>query len=144
MAYQDIQATQVVDLPHEAGLGDFSAGKLAIAKLSARRSREWVRHVLTLLDEAVHQLQPSEEVAQGTILEATSLLRKQIDSEPAQELPDGAGVYWPGRRARCATILIVISQGRYSSRISARSLSAAKRTFPAPLSVPLGSHPTLS
>lgn len=100
MAYQDTQATQVVDLPHEAGLGDFSAGTLAIAKLSARRSREWVRHVLTLLDEAVHQLQPSEEVAQGTILEATSLLRKQIDSEPAQELPGGRLLAWQARKVR--------------------------------------------
>jgi AraC family transcriptional regulator len=102
MAYQDIQATHVVDLPHEAELGDFSAGKLDIAKLSARRSREWVRQVLTLLDEAVHQLQPSEEVAQGTILEATSLLRKQIDSEPAQERPDEGGrlLAWQARKVR--------------------------------------------
>jgi AraC family transcriptional regulator len=102
MAYQDIQATQVVDFPHEAGLGDFSAGKLAIAKLGARRSREWLCHVLTLLDQAVHQLQHSEEVAQGMILAATSLLRKQIDSEPAQALPDGGGrlLAWQARRVR--------------------------------------------
>jgi AraC-like DNA-binding protein len=81
---------------------DFSAGKLAIAKFGARRSREWVRHVLTLLDEAVQQLQPSEEVAQGTILEATSLLRKQIDSERVQEPPDGAGrlLAWQARKVR--------------------------------------------
>jgi AraC-like DNA-binding protein len=85
MAYQDIQAAQVVALPHEADLGDFSADKLAIVKLSAHRSPEWVRRVITLLDEAVRQLHPSEEVAQGTVLEAASLLRKQI--EPAQELP---------------------------------------------------------
>ena len=100
MAYQDIQATQVVDLPHEADLGDFSAGKLVIAKLSSRGSREWVRDVLTLLDEAVHQLQPSEEVAQVTILEATSLLRKQIDSEPAQGIPErGARLLaWQARK----------------------------------------------
>ena len=102
MAYQDIQATDVFDLPQEADLGDFSAGRLAIAKLSARRSREWVRQVLILLDEAVQQLQPSEEVAQGTILEATSLLRKQIDSEPAPKLPDGAGrlLAWQARKVR--------------------------------------------
>jgi AraC family transcriptional regulator len=102
MAYQDIQATQVVDLPHRTDPEDFSAGKLAIAKLSARRSREWVRPVLTLLDEAVRQLQPSEEIAQGTILEAASLLRKQIDSESAQELPDGDGrlLAWQARKVR--------------------------------------------
>jgi AraC family transcriptional regulator len=102
MAYQDIRAAHIVELPHEAALGDFSTGKLAIAKLSARRSREWVRHVLTLLDEAVHQLQPSEEVAHGAILEATSLLRKQIDSEPPPELPDGGGrlLAWQARKVR--------------------------------------------
>jgi len=102
MAYQDIQASQVVDLPHEAGLGDFSAGKLAIAKFSARRSREWVRHVLTLLDEAVRQLHPSEEAAHGTVLEAASLLRKQIDPEATQGLPDGNGrlLAWQARKVR--------------------------------------------
>jgi len=102
MGYQDTRATQVVDLPHDADLGDFSAGTLAIEKLGVRQSREWVRHVLTLLDEAVHQLQPSEEVAQGTILAATSLLRKQIDSEPAQGLPDGGArlLAWQARKVR--------------------------------------------
>jgi AraC family transcriptional regulator len=102
MAYQDIQAAYVVDLPQGAALGQFCVGKLAIAKLSARRSSEWVRHVLTLLDEAVHQLQPSEEVAQGAILEATSLLRKQIDSELPQELPDRGGrlLSWQARKVR--------------------------------------------
>ncbi len=101
MAYQDIQATHVVDVPHDAGLGDFSAGKLATAKLSARRSRECVRHVLTLLDEAVRQLQPSG-VAHGTVLEAASLLRKQIDPEIAQQVPDGGGRLpaWQARKVR--------------------------------------------
>src|SRR5580692_8880261 len=102
MAHQDIQGTQVVDLSHEAQLGDFSAGTLAVAKLGARRSYEWVRHVLALLDEAVRQLQPSEEVAHGTILEATSLLRKQIDSESAQAPADGGGrlLAWQARKVR--------------------------------------------
>jgi AraC family transcriptional regulator len=93
MAYQDIQATQVVDLPSGAGLGD--------SELSARRAHEWVLHVLALLDEVAHQLH-SEAVAQRTILEATSLLRKQIDSDPAQELPDGGGrlLAWQVRKVR--------------------------------------------
>jgi AraC-like DNA-binding protein len=102
MAYQDIQATQVVDLPTRADLGDPSAGKPVIAKLSARRARECVHHVLTLLDEAVRQLQHSEEVAHGTILEASSFLRKQIDSDPSHELPDGGGrlLAWQARKVR--------------------------------------------
>lgn len=102
MAYQDIQATRVVDLEHEAARGDFSAGHLTISKLSAHQSREWMRRVLTLLDEAIHKLEPSEDAAQGTILEATSLLRKQIDSEAEQELPDGGGrlLAWQARKVR--------------------------------------------
>jgi AraC family transcriptional regulator len=101
MVYQDIQATQVVDLPHESDPGTFSAGNPVIAELSARRARGWVRHVLALLDEAVHQLH-SEGVAQGTLLEATSLLRKQIDSDPSQELPDGGArlLAWQARKVR--------------------------------------------
>ena len=102
MSYQDILATQVADLPHEADLPDFPAGKLAMAKLSARRSGEWVLRVLCLLDEAVSQLQPSEQVAQGAVLEATALLRKQIESEPAQGAPDANGrlLAWQVRRVR--------------------------------------------
>ena len=100
MAYQDTQATHLVDLPHEAGLGDFSTGKPAIANLNARRSRELVGHVLTLLDKAVRQLQPSEEVAQSTVLEVTSLLRKQFDPEATREPPDGTGrlLAWQARK----------------------------------------------
>jgi AraC-like DNA-binding protein len=95
MGYQDIQATQVVELSHEAALG-------VIRKLGAHQARECVRHVLTLLDEAVRQLQTGEEVAHGTILVATSFLRKQIDSEPAQDLPDGGGrlLAWQVRKVR--------------------------------------------
>ena len=101
MAHQDIQGTQVIDLSHEAHLEDFSGGNLG-PSLSARRSREWVHHVLMLLNEAVSQLQPSEEVAQGTILAATSLLRTQIASRPAQALADGRGrlLAWQARRVR--------------------------------------------
>ena len=86
MAYQHTQATQIVDLSDEADLGGFPADELAIAKLGAGRLHQWLRPVLALLDEAVRQLRPSEEVAHGTILEATSLLRKQIDSESVQEI----------------------------------------------------------
>ena len=62
--------------------------------------QDCVRHVLNLLDAAVRQLQPSEEAAHGTILEATSFLRKQIDSQPARGLPDGGGrlLAWQARK----------------------------------------------
>jgi AraC family transcriptional regulator len=137
MVYQDIQATQVVDLPHEAGLGESSAGKLAIAKLSARRSCEWVRHVLTLLDAAVHQLQPSEEVAQGTILEATLLLRKQIDPQATQELPDWGGrlLAWQARKvldyidSRITGPVLVADLCALIDRSEAHFSRSFKRTF---------------
>jgi AraC family transcriptional regulator len=98
MAYQDIQVTQAVDLPHEAHLRDFSAGKVAMTTISARRSREWVGRVLLLLEEAARQLQPSEGLAHGRVLEATSLLRKHIN--PGQELPDANGrlLAWQARK----------------------------------------------
>jgi AraC family transcriptional regulator len=137
MAHQDIQGTQVVDLSLEVNLGDFSAGTLAVAKLGARRSYEWVRHVLALLDEAVRQLQPSEEVAHGTILEATFLLRKQIDSEPAQDLPDGGGrlLAWQARKVRdyidrhIAGPLLIADLCALIDRSEAHFSRSFKRTF---------------
>jgi AraC family transcriptional regulator len=74
---------------------------LAIAKITARPSPEWVRHVITLLDKAVPHLQPSG-VAHSTVLEAASLLRKQIDPEIAQQAPDGGGrlLAWQARKVR--------------------------------------------
>ena len=49
-------------------------------------SPEWVRHVIALLDAAIGQLH-HEQAAHGTILEATSLLRRQADPTHA---PAGA------------------------------------------------------
>jgi AraC family transcriptional regulator len=102
MQSQDLQGTQLVDFSREAHLGDFSDFELAVARLSARRSGEWVHHVLALLNEAVRQLQPSKEAAQGTILVATSLLRQQIDSIRAQEVPNRGGrlLVWQARKVR--------------------------------------------
>jgi AraC family transcriptional regulator len=102
MAHLDMQTTQVTNLSHETDLRDVSGGTLATAKQSARRPREWVRNVLALLDEAVRQLEPREKVAHGTIIAVTSLLRRQIDSDPAQQRPGGAGrlLAWQARRVR--------------------------------------------
>jgi AraC family transcriptional regulator len=74
---------------------------LSISKITARPSPEWVRYVITLLDKAVHQLQPSE-VAQRTVLEAARLLRKQIEPEIAQQVPVGGGrlLAWQARSVR--------------------------------------------
>jgi AraC family transcriptional regulator len=135
VAYQDTQASHVLDLPHEAGLGDVSAGKLAIAKLNPRRSRECVRHVLTLLDQAVRQLQSSEQGAEDTILEATSLLRKQIDSEPAQEPGCARLLAWQARKVRdyidshITGPVLVADLGALIDRSEAHFSRSFKRTF---------------
>lgn len=52
--------------------------------LGANPSREWVWNVIALLDAAVRQIH-HEAVAHSTILEATSLLRKQVAPQHAQE-----------------------------------------------------------
>ena len=98
MTYEDIQAAQVVGHPHEAALGDLLPGETLITKLTSVR----LRHVMALLDKAVRQLQPSENVAQGTILEATSLLRSQINQQSWPEPADANGrlLAWQARKVR--------------------------------------------
>jgi AraC family transcriptional regulator len=75
---------------------------LAISNSGARRSREWVHHVITLLDAAVRELDHEEQAAQCTILRATSLLRRQIDPPGQQEASDGSGrlLAWQARKVR--------------------------------------------
>ena len=99
MAYQDFQATRVVDLSRTADQAHGPAHKLALSKLGTRQSREWVGRVLDLLDQAVRQLPPGEQAAHGTVLEATALLREQIDQQAAQR-PDGNGglLAWQARK----------------------------------------------
>jgi AraC family transcriptional regulator len=100
MACQDIQANHTVDLSDEVDMEGLSPAGLAIAMRSAGRSSGWVRQVLTLLDEAVRQLQLSEQVAYGTLLEAALLLRKQIDAQPARGRADEGGplLAWQARK----------------------------------------------
>ena len=66
------------------------------------RSHDWVHHVISLLDAAMHQLYRKEQAAHGTILEATSLLRRQIDPPASPEAPDGRGrlLAWQVRKVR--------------------------------------------
>jgi AraC family transcriptional regulator len=75
---------------------------LAVSKLDAMRSREWMHRVISLLEIAVGQLHNQVHPAQGTLLEATSLLRQQIDPPAAREVPDGRGrlLAWQARKVR--------------------------------------------
>jgi AraC family transcriptional regulator len=61
----------------------------AVSKLSPTRSREWMYRVMKLLEAAVGQLHDPKHPAQGTLLEAASLLRQQYRPLPAGEVPDG-------------------------------------------------------
>jgi AraC family transcriptional regulator len=73
---------------------------LAVSELGATRSCEWMHRVISLLEAAVGQLHNQVHPAQGTLLEATSLLRQQIDPSAAREVPDGSGrlLAWQARK----------------------------------------------
>jgi AraC family transcriptional regulator len=75
---------------------------LAVSKQGATQSREWMHRVISLLEAAVGQLHNQVHPAQGTLLEATSLLRQQIDPPAAREVPDGRGRLpaWQARKVR--------------------------------------------
>jgi AraC family transcriptional regulator len=65
-------------------------------------SREWLHDVITLLDAAARQLQGQEQLARGTIVRATSLLRNQIASHTMAD-PTGEGarlLAWQARKVR--------------------------------------------
>src|ERR1700733_11893242 len=75
---------------------------LAVSNLGAARSREWMHRVITLLEAAVGQLHDQEHSAQGTLLEAATLLRQQIDPSGDGEVPDERGcmLAWQVRKVR--------------------------------------------
>jgi AraC family transcriptional regulator len=74
----------------------------AVTKLGARRSREWMHRVISLLEAAVGQLRDQEHPAQGTLLEAASLLRQQIQPPAAEEASAGGErlLAWQARKVR--------------------------------------------
>jgi AraC family transcriptional regulator len=75
---------------------------VAVSILGMTRSREWMHQVITLLEAALGQLHNQVHPAQGTVLEATSLLRQQIDLPTAREVSDGRGclLAWQVRKVR--------------------------------------------
>jgi AraC family transcriptional regulator len=77
-------------------------GALAVSNPGMTRSREWMHHVITLLEAALGQFHNQVHPAQGTVLEATSLLRQQIGLPAAREVPDGKGclLAWQVRKVR--------------------------------------------
>src|SRR5882757_4544275 len=75
---------------------------LEVSKLGATRSREWMHRVISLLEAAVGQLHGQEHPVQGTLLEAASLLRRQVHPPAAGEVPDGRArlLTWQARKVR--------------------------------------------
>ena len=75
---------------------------LAESTLGATQSREWMHRVISLLEAAVGQLHGQEHAAQGTLLEAASLLRRQVHPPGGGEVPDGRGrlLAWQARKVR--------------------------------------------
>jgi AraC family transcriptional regulator len=75
---------------------------LAVSNLGATRSGEWMHRVISLLEAAVGQLHSQEHPAQGSLLEAASLLRQQIHPPAAAEASDGRErlLAWQARKVR--------------------------------------------
>jgi AraC family transcriptional regulator len=80
----------------------YTEDRLAGSMITLGRTQDWVHHIISLLDAAMHQLYPQEETAHGTILKAASLLRQQIDPPATKEVPDERGrlLAWQVRKVR--------------------------------------------
>jgi AraC family transcriptional regulator len=75
---------------------------LAVSWPGATRSRGWMHQVITLLEAAAGQLHNKEHPAQGTLLEAATLLRQQVQPPVAQPVSDVRGrlLAWQARKVR--------------------------------------------
>jgi AraC family transcriptional regulator len=71
-----------------------------VRRPGATRSREWLRHVIALLDSVIGQLHEREPAAHCAVLEATSLLRRHVDPKPTAAGSGGRGrlLAWQVRR----------------------------------------------
>src|ERR1700738_3143284 len=82
-------------------MGTYLGETQAVAKIGSTGPREWMHHVIALLDAAMCQVD-HEQAVHGTIVQAASLLRKQIDPEVAQAAPNRKGGLraWQARKVR--------------------------------------------
>ena len=96
------------------------AEALVDATVGAKRSQQWMHHVIALLDAATRQLRDEDPGAQRTILEATRFLQKQVDPQPAQEhrVARGRLLTWQARKVRNYI------DGHIAERILVRDLGA--------------------
>ena len=77
-------------------------GTWTMSKLAATQARESMHRVIRLLEVAVGQLHNEEHPVAGTVLEAASLLRQQVNPPAAGDGPDGRGRLpaWQARKVR--------------------------------------------
>jgi AraC family transcriptional regulator len=107
-----------------------------VLELGARRPREWVRNVITLLDAAIGELKPDHS-AKDAILQAALLLREQIDPQAAAGDANVAGrlLAWQAGRVReyvdahVAGPIRVADLSALVQRSEAHFSRAFKRTF---------------
>src|ERR1700752_3519538 len=85
-------------------MGTYLGETQAVVKIGSTWPRECVHQVIALLDAAMCQVD-REQAVHGTIVQAASLLRRQIDPEVAQAAPDRKGGLraWQARKV-CAYI----------------------------------------
>jgi AraC-like DNA-binding protein len=81
--------------------GNFG-GTRAISDLGSPQSLEWMHRVISLVEAALGQLHSQVHPAQSSLLEAASLLRKQVDPPAGRAVPDGRGrlLAWQARKVR--------------------------------------------
>lgn len=110
---------------------------LTVSTPSPTRSREWMYRVITLLEAAAGQLHDQEHLAQGALLEATALLRRQIHPSAAGDVPKGRGrlLAWQARKVRdyidghIAAPVLVADLGALIQRSKAHFSRSFKCTF---------------
>jgi AraC family transcriptional regulator len=72
------------------------------SNLAKALSGEWIHQVITLVEAALGHLHNQVHPAQGTLLEAASLLRQQVDPPASRDVCDGRGrlLTWQARKVR--------------------------------------------
>lgn len=70
------------------------------SELRTAQLRGWMFRVMSLLDSAIGELNGEGHPAKCTVLEAASLLREQIDPQPAAADDKGRLLAWQARKVR--------------------------------------------
>src|SRR5882757_9650742 len=90
---RELLSTEIRDPHSSRALIPFSAMQTQVCetqaspKIGQGRSGGWMHDVIALLDAAIGHLH-QEQAAHGAILEATSLLRRQVDPQPVEGAVD--------------------------------------------------------